>query len=416
MTGQVRTKRLAAVAVLPLVAAGLAGCGGSNANAATVVRVPAGALLVPVRGTATAAAAGEVVPPGATVLAGPGGGTVLATAGRTAILGPRAHLVVRTTGAETLISGDVVVQRGDGPALVLTAGAAAVRDLGGAVRVDREVAVRVAAYDGRAAVSTDAGSVTVAALHQVLVPGAALPAAAAPLSLSDDALDRSADPSLVAADQTLDTLAAGLNAEAGSQPLVASALAVAVPAGYTQVPVAASAAERILPLAIARAALPARAGTGAVRAADARAVRLRQAGGSWGVVAALLRAPLASVATALAAVEDAAVSGSGRVTSGLLVRTRVAAAAGPAPGAGASGVPPTVAAAGPAAGPAVAPSPGPSAAPSATPRPRPSATASPSPTSPGSVVAQLLDTVGKLLPTPGTAPTGSATGGLGGLL
>lgn len=406
MAGQKRTNparrhalRAAAATVLAATAVpALAACGHGPSDATTTVRGAAGVTVVGPDGRAHPAVEGEHLLVGDTVETTTTASALL-TGGRVTTLGPATTLDLAGRSHYVLAAGEVVVDHRHGPGADVVAGPVDVGDLGRtAVRIERGFAVRVAVYDGGSArVSAGEGSATVPALHEVDVPGASLPTAPAPLALRDDALDTAAAPALVAADRVLNGRAAALDRAGAAVP---AALVRVLPAAPPATPLSL----RLLPVAIARADPAAGSGQGGVGPVYVRARQLRTEGGSWGVVAALVGAPVAAVqqqldalltqpGTALTLPAVAAGSGGAAAVAAVL-----AAAAPPATGSAPRPAPAPAA-------PTTAPSVGvPVSVPTKGPVPP-----SPTPTPP---VQSLLGTVLGLLPigTPGPPSPSPAPG------
>ena len=326
------------------------------------------------------AAEGEVLPRGAELHTGQGGGAQLATAGRRTYLGQLSTLTVTDGVRETLSRGLAMVDARDGARLDLTTPAGLVATpRGSVVRVEEGLLTRVATYAGRASLRpvgrTSTTSVT--ALHQVKVQPQALPGRVTPLQLDHDAWARSVAADLVATDTQLNDLAAGLATVEGAKVFAAA------PTSYRPAALpAAGPARGEQALAIAVAVASGR------DSALAQVQSYRADLGSWGVVAALVRAPLNRVSAVL----DAAL-------------TPATAPNGPT----------TVNAGGPQVLPGLSPTPGPQ--PSVTagptsrpPRTTPSATVTTTPTSPSpGLVDGLLTTVLTLVsPKPAAKPQPSA--------
>ncbi|MHB8339823.1 MAG: hypothetical protein ACYDB7_01450 [Mycobacteriales bacterium] len=380
MRGQIRTKRAAAPITVALVVAALGGCARSSGPTATILGNATGSSVITPGGQAHPGVDGEILVAGDTVLSGSGMPT-LEDSGRTTTLAPDTSLHLVSAARYDLLTGQLVVVRRQGPDLAVAAAGVLVDRLGnGAVRVARGFAVRVAVYDGGVRVTAGASATSVPALHEILVPGDALPTAAFPLALSDDALDRVADPGLVTEDITLNSAAAAVDAEASLGPVAEAGLLRATSATFVHPLLGEPLSERLLPLAIARS------GPGPVALRYAVARQYRQQGGSWAVVTDLLDAQLSSVESVLASVEDAAANPpSGPVLA--LSGAQLGASPGPAA---------TIATG---AGPA--PAPGPSASPTPGPRPTPSTTPAPSPSPSAGPVQQVLDIVtGLVSPSP----------------
>ena len=364
------------------------------------------AVVTGVDGVTRTARDGEPVLPGETVRTAADGAATLLTRDRRGYLGPGAAVTVLDGVRLVLDRGSIGLDVRSGPPVTLAVGSLAVRP-SGVVRVDRDFATRVAAVTGRTTVTgSGASRLDLPVLHQVLVPARTLPREGTPLALTGDALDSRLAPGLVRADRVLRTLATGLD----SGP-VGPRLAAAVPVGYARASVArtgpllgaaARTSEVALPLAIARVS---RLGsTEEQRYAQVRVLRAQ--GGSWGVVAALVQAPVDQVGGAFDAL--LAVPGTGEGAALLAGGSVPALGAAPVPAGGA-----------PAAGPGTTPAP-PAGSPSGGPgAPVPSTPGTPPPSTPPTQdpgpLAQLLAVVGGLVPVPlpvvGSSATGSSATG-----
>jgi hypothetical protein len=276
---------------------GLVGCSPSSAAATTVLRGVIGTTVIHADGTTTGGVSGLHVHPGDVVRTAVGGRAELVTRGRVVYVGSQAALQVLDGVHQQLRHGAVVVDAQRGPGLDLqVAGLDVSAPAGAAVRAERSVMVRVGALAGRADVASGTGrTLTVSALHQAMVSGDALPDDTTPLQLTDDDGEAHAVPDLVRDDQTLIGLARGLDSVGGSTAAVVSASWHGV---LTPAPRGAGRSERLLPAIIAAAG--SRAG---VDDRYHRAVDLRQAGGSWGVVARLVGVRASGAVAALAAFE-----------------------------------------------------------------------------------------------------------------
>jgi len=417
-----RVRAALATAVVLGCAAGLGACGPQRGDAVTVLTAASGAFVADPAGVEHPALEGERLRAGERVRSTTGR-PVLGTGGRRTTLAPASALVLTAPSEYALSFGALVLDRRRGPAVVLHAGQVQISELGRtAVRVERGFSVRVAVYGGGgAAVRVAARGRALPALSEVIIPGASLPAQPAPLALRDDLLDVVADPPLVADDVALRRRADGLDGPGGA--VVATGLRAALPRVLPAALVApngsAALSERVLPVAIATSAR----GSRPAQAYDT--VRsIRSAGGSWGVIAALVGAPLGAVEGAITALADAVPAPAGADPAGA-----AAAAAGATPGApagaanagggggplvlagprGAPGPPGSAPTASRSAAPAT---PGPSGAarPSAPPAPSPSlAPASPTPPpSPGASpnpIGQLLAPLTSLAPLPVPVPS-----------
>jgi hypothetical protein len=279
---------LAAALAAGCVALSLSGCGSSVADSAVTLTGVRDAYVVPVTGAERPASDGQKLGKGDRVRTGAAGTATLGVRGRLVVLGPATEVGAPDGATVVLSRGSVLVDRRRGPGLTLSAGDTTVDDVSaGAVRVERSYSVQVAALSARVRVRTAAGAtLRLPALFQVVAAGRALPAAGTVLHLRHDAWERSVIPGVVEDDQRLNDIAAGLD----------TAGAVVVPAAYVPAP-GGHASDGLLADAIGRAA-----GRDDTRraAAAAKARAWRGAGGSWGVVAALLKTSVADVGSAVA--------------------------------------------------------------------------------------------------------------------
>lgn len=381
---------------------------GSTARADTVLARGAGAVLELPDGTERPAVEGETVPRGTTVRAGVTGAR-LDTRDREVHLGGATAVTVVDGAAQELRGGFVLVDAVDAPGLELRTGGALVTVEDDAlVRVDGGDLARVGVLRGPTAQVRPAGrsaATEVPTYFSVQVPAGGSPSRAVPFALTPgDAYERLLAADLVRADADLTALGSRLDADGSAGRTVLAALARAVPAAPAPVlPVvapgrpAAPAGERALGFLVATASradgpLPA-------RYADVRA--LRGQGGSWGVVAAIVTAPVDRVGSALGDLLDPqavpVLAGQpldvGGLLDGLVAPGAPGAVGGPAaPGAGPGpdpvGAPPSPDDPGdPGAG-----DPGPSLPPVEEPPPAP---LPPTPVTP--VVEEVVDTVLDLL-------------------
>jgi len=369
---------VALVAASPL----LSGCGSSLSSATTTL---AGVLEVQVvhpDGSAVPGIDGLRLHRGDVVRTGSHGRAELHTRGRVVYVGSLASVQVRNGAEDELRRGAVVVDAQSGPGLTLDMAALTVDAASGtATRAERDAIIRIGALAGEPAVGSDTGrQLQMSRLSQAIIGGDSLPdtTAGTPLHLTDDDGEAHAVPSLVRDDLALNDLAAGIDAT-GSQTF--RVVTAAWHRGLQPLPAGVLRSEQVLPVIIAAA------GKGADAATRYReAVSLRQAGGSWGVIAHLLGTTSAAVADALQAFEHGAATGQvGSVPAALaFVSTAL-----PAPGANHGGGT-SSAGAGSHSGPG-------SSSPSASPSPTPSG-------APG-VVTTTIDKVLSLLPTPVPTPT-----------
>lgn len=283
------------VAVTLLAAVGVAALRSDTASAATVLREAAGAQLVLEDGRRRAAVAGERVPAGATVeLPGPGQ-AVLVTRDREVHLAQASSVRVVDGARQDLRSGTAFVDAADAPGLELTVDAGTVTVRRGAlVRVDTGLLPRVGVLRrqgrGPGAEVRAAGRRTAAlvpAYHQVQVPRGGLPGTVTALRLTEgDAYERLLAADLVAADGYLNATGDTLATSAAQGAVVQAALRTDVPG----VP-----ADRESGIGY----LVATAADGGVAARFPQVRALRDEGGSWGPVAAIVGASVAEVGARL---------------------------------------------------------------------------------------------------------------------
>jgi hypothetical protein len=206
-----------------------------------------------------------------------------------------------------------------------------------------------------------------------------LPQRTTPLQLTPgDAWERAVAADLVSADEELNNLAAGLSLQEGA------AYWATVPASFRSGPLPAfgspARGEEALTLAVASVASD--------KDALPKVRAYRGDLGSWGVVAALVRAPVGKVSDALSRALSPSTSASGPTTVN-------AGSTVDLPG----GVPTTSPSPGASRAPSTGPRPGPTARPTSSPTSRP--TTSPSP----GVVTSVIDTITSLVsPKPGPVP------------
>lgn len=362
-----------------LAALGLSACGPDAAHADTVLRAARAATVELADGGSRPASVGMIVPKGATVRTADGGSASLVAAGRTVLLGSASAVTVVDGQREQLRQGLVMIDARNAPGLALDAGAATVQAPRGALaRVERGAVLRAASYRQSVTVRASGrrAEATVDRLHQVQVPDGGVPGRVTPLALTPhDTWERSYVLDLVTANDDLDALAEGLD----RNPASGAAVLQAVPASYADVVTPATGEPRS---ETALAFVLARATHSGGPAAYGKVRGLREDGGSWGVVAALVQADVAAVSAALDA---------------LLTATEGPAAL--AAGNGASTVPPSVllgnGGSSPAPSASSASAPQSSRAPAGTASPRPSPRPSPS----SDPVRDLVTTVTGLLPT-----------------
>jgi hypothetical protein len=331
---------------------------------------------------------GEVLPRGAELHTGRDGGAQLTTAGRRVYLDGLSTLTVRDGVSETLSRGAAMVDARDGAHLDLSTPAGLVVTADGAVaRVEEGLLLtRVGVYEGSASLRPVGRSSTteVPRWMQVKVQPQSLPQRTTPLQLRGDSWDKAVAADLVSADEDLNNLADGLALQEGASYLRTVYRTGGVP------PVGAARGEEALTVLVAKAS------TQPDALAQVRADRADL--GSWGVVAALVQARVATISSVL----SAALSPPSDIGTPTTVN-----AGGPGnPGALPSG----------ASSPASAPSHGPTTRPSATPSP---SQVSPTPALVDGLVNRVLALVTPTPSTlrgPGPAPTATPKPCLLGLL
>lgn len=365
---------VALVGALVLAAAGVVALTDDASSADTRLAGLRGAVVLEVAGAVAPAVEGQVVPTGARVVTADGGAAVLQTRGRTVELAGGSALTVVDGAAQRLERGTVLVDASSGPDVTVSSDSADVRSRDDAVlRVERGVALRVAAYRGAAQVQASGRSARTAvpALRQVLVPlgGAAGPVGVLALVPGDP---WEARPEVAGAVVALSSALDRLAGEVTDAQVVPAALQAQVADDAVAPP-----GERAVGLALARAA-----------GGDARYPQVRdarRAGASWGPLAVVLDASGGAVTSQL----DALLAP--QLTPGLLAAAPGDAAAALDALTGARRTSPAPAAPAPRAPTAPA---GPAPAPTtSTPRPAPT----PSPTRPAGPLAPVTDVVGDLL-------------------
>jgi hypothetical protein len=284
----------------------------------------------------------------------PDGTATLVVRDRRIVLGAATDVTVVDGATVGLAKGALLVDRRRGPSVTVHAGDTTVDRVGqGAVRVQRSFSVLVAGLSAGARVRTATGpSAALHVLHQIGVAGRALPRDDSPLHLRDDAWEKQVIGDVVDDDVRLNDLAHGI---AGGETLLAEAIGRA--AGRDDA---------------------------ARRQATRTARGLRAAGGSWGVVARLVRTSVVDDGSALADVIH--------------------------------GVPTTGPSTGPTGGPVVAgrtPTPGvggtrgPTPTTTPTPKPtKPTGSKSEEPSSPPSTSPGVVEQLQSALPTPPILPVG----------
>lgn len=300
-TGVIAVAALASIVLLSAV--GVAAFRSDTAGAQTVLLRGTDAILTLAGGERRAAVEGEAVPVGATVLAGRGG-AVLATAQREVHLYPATDVTVLDGLRQVLGAGSVIIDASAAPGMDLATTAAAVTARDGAlVRVDGGPLTRVgvlrtgdADQSGAEVRATGRRAPTqVEQYYQVQVANGGLPGSTTPLLLTGDDYELALARDLVLADRMLNDIGRRLVGTGIEGGVVLAALRTAVPnVGVT----AANSpdTERALGYLVATAARA--AGRSEAERFD-RVRELRSAGGSWGVVAALVDATVDGVGARL---------------------------------------------------------------------------------------------------------------------
>jgi hypothetical protein len=296
--------RAAIAAAGVVVATTITGCSSSLASATTVLAGVTGASVVHADGSTAAAVNGLRLRPGDVVRTDPGGRAELVTRARHVYVGSQASVQVLDGEHQQLRHGAMVVDAQHGSGLSLrVAGVEVTAPAGTALRAERSVTVRLGALAGRSHIVSSTGrSLDLPSLHQVVVGGDALPELATPLRLTDDDGESRAVPVLVRDDESLVSLARGID---GTGAATAEVVTAAWRGPTARTPAGVARSERVLPVVIA-AAGP--AGDAAHRYRSA--VALRTAGASWGVVAHLLGVGASRVVDELAVLQRTQAPGS----------------------------------------------------------------------------------------------------------
>ena len=245
---------------------------------------PVNASLESLSGQTTVASQGQDVPIGSRLItsAAPGSTAVIKIGNRRLLVGANTSVVRDAERSFVLERGSLVGVGSGGAPFVIHSDQTTVEPEAHAIwRVDRGFTTRVVSYNGRVQAETDIGNgLSIDSLHQASAAGAALPAVAGPLALTDgDVREREAAPQLVSLDAYLSRVAAGLDSDntraAALNVIATKALGLAKATGREPI------SERVLPALIAQAS------DVRVATAYASARNLRADGGSWGVVAVL---------------------------------------------------------------------------------------------------------------------------------
>ena len=286
------------LAAVLVSAVGVAALRSDTADADTVLVRGDGVTFELADGTTRPGEVGEAVPRGATVRAGVTGAE-LQTRDRKVLLGGQTAVTVLDGVRQELLSGFVLVEASDAPGLELQTPAAAVTTADDSlVRVDAGSLLRVGVLRGDAAAVRAVGrraTAQVDTYFQVQVPAGGLPGPSTPFVLTPgDAYERRLAADLVRADEDLNALASRLDSDGSAGRAVTVALTdeldgVAVAPG----------SEGAVGYLIARASDETDLATGYTTVRG-----LREDGGSWGIVAAIVSAPVDEVSAALGALLD----------------------------------------------------------------------------------------------------------------
>ena len=301
-TGVIAVASLASVVLFSAV--GVAAFRSDTAGEQTVLLRGTDATLTLAGGARRAAVEGEPVPAGATVLAGRGG-AVLATAQREVHLFPATDVTVFDGVRQVLGAGSVIIDASAAPGMDLDTPAASVTARDGAlVRVDGGPLTRVgvlrtgdADQSGAEVRATGRRAPTqVEQYYQVQVANGGLPGGTTPLLLTGDDYELALARDLVLADRMLNDIGRRLVGTGIEGGVVLAALRTAVP-DIGVVAANAPDTERALGYLVATSAEA--AGRSEAERFD-RVRELRSAGGSWGVVAALVDSTVDGVGARLA--------------------------------------------------------------------------------------------------------------------
>lgn len=278
------------------------------AAAVTIVSSVTRAEIVLADGTSRPATIGAKVPNRATLRTGQGGGARLTTEGRDVYVGGLSTVKVLDGVNQELDRGQVMVNATSGPKLTLatSAGAGTVRVPSGALaRVEQNVStLRLAVFRGSASITAEGrqATSTVTALHQVRAPygGVPEPETALALTIKNGAYDvweQLLVADLVSNDVDLNSFARALDGSDGQSVLQAA------PVVLRDAPLQGRQGEQALTVAVAQKARL----FSDVRDNLQEVQRDRGDGGSWGVVAAIVRARVSDVTSVLgSSLDDAA--------------------------------------------------------------------------------------------------------------
>ena len=278
--------RVAALLAVALATTAVTGCSVTAVKDEAVVLTDVRGAYVTSDDGERPATDGQRLEKGDTVHTDADGTATLVVRDRRVVLDGRTNVTVPDGASVQLSRGILLVDRREGPGLTVVAGDTTVDNVGsGALRVEKSFAVLVAGLSAGARISTATGQrLTLDRLYQVAVSGRALPRAAQPLQLRLDEWERTVVPDLVADDERLNVLAAGLDGPGAVVPVAYRATA------------GAKRSDLVLADAIGRAAADT---TTRWESRAQRARLLRAAGGSWGVVAHILETSAVEVGSAL---------------------------------------------------------------------------------------------------------------------
>ncbi len=253
------------------------------ASADTFVTSVTDSVVALPNGSEREARIGDRLPSGARLRSGAAGGARLTTAGRDVYVGALSTILIRDGVRESLERGQVMVDTRSGPELALgTEGGTVDLAEGTLARVERGIVLRVGVFDGSAAVGVTGrqATTTVPALYQVSTQYGVLPGRPTALALTNDAWEQRLAANLTGADEQLTRLQSGLEGSEGSLVLVAAPAALRLACTGTD------RGEQALSVALA---MVAKAGSSPQDRATT-VCSSRREGGSWGVVAAIVRA------------------------------------------------------------------------------------------------------------------------------
>jgi hypothetical protein len=295
-----QTVLAAGVAVLMAAALSLVLTGKDPASAATFITSVTRAEIVYADGSQLPATMGARLPNGASLRTGDGGGARITTDGRDVYIGALSTVTVVDGVHQTLERGLVMIDAHSGPALTLgtSVGAGTVSaPVGSLARVEQNIGtLRLAVYRAEASITAEGRRATrmVSALHQVRVPYGGVPETPTALALTIkngvyDTWEQRLAADLVQADVDLNSFAVGLNGNDGLAVISAAPVSLRENLQGRR-------GEQALTVAVAQKA---RANGGDVAKNLEQVQRDRSDGGSWGVVAAIVRATVSDVTSVL---------------------------------------------------------------------------------------------------------------------